>query len=163
RPAAARRLVARGRAGARPRRRFGLAPARPAGHRARRGRRRRRGAGRRPAARPARRAAGAGGPRAVARGGRRAPASAAAGRAARGAVPRARRRKGESPPGGAPARHMGFDALRLAADFALHGLPVVDCPYLLAPGELAHLVTGATLVEPTGPGGGTRAGVPPAH
>ncbi len=62
-------------------------------------------------------------------------------------------------------RHMGFDSLHVAADFRVHSMPAVACPFELPPGEVAHLVTGATLAElpPGGVRGAGGAAVPVAH
>lgn len=43
------------------------------------------------------------------------------------------------------ARQMGFDALHLAAYFRAHGLPAVETPAALQPGEVAHLCVGTAL------------------
>jgi hypothetical protein len=45
-------------------------------------------------------------------------------------------------------RFFGFDALHLAAHFRAHGLPVVQSPAGLAPGEAAHLALDAALAQP---------------
>jgi hypothetical protein len=42
-------------------------------------------------------------------------------------------------------------------------MPVVDCPFELAPGETAHLLTGATLARPAAGGGGSSAAAHTAH
>jgi hypothetical protein len=63
-------------------------------------------------------------------------------------------------------RLMGFDALYLAAHFSRDGLPEIESPYELEPGEVAYLATGAALASPRpggpyeSPGTGT---VPPAE
>jgi hypothetical protein len=56
-------------------------------------------------------------------------------------------------------RHVGFDSLHLAAYLRAHGMPVVECPIELGPGEVAHLTRDAALappahVTPPGPDGG---------
>lgn len=47
------------------------------------------------------------------------------------------------------ARQMGFDALHLAAYFRAHGLPAVETPAALQPGEIAHLCVGTALSRGT--------------
>lgn len=62
------------------------------------------------------------------------------------------------------ARHLGFDALHLAAHIRAHGLPVTQSPVALGPGETAHLALDAALAQPvrmSAPDAG-RAG-PPVH
>ena len=58
------------------------------------------------------------------------------------------------------ARQMGFDALHLAAHFRAYGLPAVETPAALAPGEVAHLCVGAGLSR--GAAGVRLPGVTPA-
>ncbi|HKA48212.1 MAG TPA: hypothetical protein VKK19_01325 [Candidatus Dormibacteraeota bacterium] len=58
------------------------------------------------------------------------------------------------------ARQMGFDALHLAAHFRAYGLPAVETPAGLAPGEVAHLCVGAAVAR--GATGVRLPGVTPA-
>ncbi|HYW22859.1 MAG TPA: hypothetical protein VE953_01770 [Terriglobales bacterium] len=45
-------------------------------------------------------------------------------------------------------RHLGFDSLHLAAHLRAYGVPVVQSPVGLGPGEAAHLTTDAALAPP---------------
>jgi len=47
------------------------------------------------------------------------------------------------------ARQMGFDSLHLAAHFRAYGLPAVESPAALGPGEVVHLCVGAALSRGT--------------
>jgi len=63
-------------------------------------------------------------------------------------------------------RHLGFDALYLAAYIRAHGLPVVESPVTLARDEAAHLVLDAALAPPVpvaGPDAAAAAGPTLAH
>jgi hypothetical protein len=56
-------------------------------------------------------------------------------------------------------RRLGFDSLHLAAHFRAYGVPVVESPVQLGPGEVAHLSLDAALAAPVhmaapGPDGG---------
>jgi hypothetical protein len=63
-------------------------------------------------------------------------------------------------------RHLGFDSLYLAAHLRAHGVPPVESPIELGPGEVAHLVRDAALAPPaqvTPPGPDGRGGAALAH
>jgi hypothetical protein len=63
-------------------------------------------------------------------------------------------------------RRLGFDSLHLAAHLRAHGMPLVQSPVELGPGEAAHLALDAALAPPvhlTAPGPGADGGAAVAH